>query len=183
MRRKPLTDDEIAEAADRAEGKKPDPEHKRQGRPPKYQDSFAVQARKLGNLGATNVDLADFFGVSIRTVDRWLVEHEDFCRAVNEARQFADQNVERRLYERATGYTFDSEKVMAVKGEVVRVPTREHVPPDVTAMIFWLKNRKPEQWREKQLVEHSGTVTVEGGGVSGLLAAVKQSADRRDDPK
>lgn len=150
MRRKPLTDDEIEEAADRAEGKKPDPEARRAGRPPKYQASFSEQAKKLCDLGATNVDLADFFGVNIRTVDRWLAEHEEFCRAVNETRAFSDERVERRLYERAMGYAFDSEKVMAVKGEVVRVPTREHVPPDVTAMIFWLKNRRPKDWRDKR---------------------------------
>jgi len=158
MRRKPLTEEEIAEAPDRAEGKKPEPEAKRGGRPPKYQPTFAVQAEKLCSLGATDVELADFFGVTIRTIIRWSVEHEEFCHAVKKAKGAFDDAVERRLYERAMGYTFDSEKVMAVKGEVVRVPIREHVAPDVTAQIFWLKNRQPGRWREKQQVELSGEV-------------------------
>ena len=52
--------------------------------------------------------------------------------------------VERSLYSRAVGYSFNSEKIFCNKdGEVTRVPIVEHVPPDVTAQIFWLKNRKP----------------------------------------
>jgi hypothetical protein len=54
------------------------------------------------------------------------------------------------------GYTFESEKILTVKGEVVRAPVREHVAPDVTAQIFWLKNRQPDRWREKQQMEHTG---------------------------
>lgn len=157
MRRKPLTDEEIAEAADRAEGKKPEPEAKR-GRPAKYQPSFAEQAAQRCAMGATNADLADFFGVAISTVKLWAVQHEEFSAALKVGKEQADQQVERSLYQRAVGYTFDSEKVLTVKGEVVRVPIREHVAPDVTAQIFWLKNRQPERWREKQQVELSGEV-------------------------
>ena len=94
--------------------------------------------------------MADFFGVAIRTIERWTVEHEDFCRAIKDAKEVANARVERSLYQRAVGYTFDSEKIMQFQGEVVRAETREHVPPDVTAQIFWLKNRKPEDWRDKQ---------------------------------
>lgn len=148
-RRSELSPDKIKDIADRAEGMKPEPQRER-GRPPTYQATFAEQAAKLCALGATNADLADFFGVAIRTIERWTVEHEDFCRAIKEAKAHADARVERSLYERAVGYTFDSEKVMQFQGEIVRAEIREHVPPDVTAQIFWLKNRKPEDWRDKQ---------------------------------
>lgn len=130
------------------------------GRPPKYQVSFDDQAAKLCALGATNADLADFFSVSIRTIERWTAEHESFCRAVKESKETADQRVERSLYQRAVGYTFDSEKIMVAKGEPVRLPIREHVAPDVTAQIFWLKNRRSGQWREKQEIEHTGAVAI-----------------------
>ena len=67
-------------------------------------------------------------------------------------KEVADNRVERSLYNRAVGYTFDSEKVFQHQGEIVRAKTVEHVPPDTTAGIFWLKNRKPAEWRDK--IEH-----------------------------
>jgi hypothetical protein len=52
------------------------------------------------------------------------------------------------LYNRANGYSYEAEKIFCDKnGKVTRVPYREHVPPDVTAWIFWLKNRDPAHWR------------------------------------
>ena len=61
----------------------------------------------------------------------------------------ADDRVERSLYHRAVGYSFESEKIFHHQGEVVRVPIIEHVPPDVGAAMSWLKNRRPDKWRDK----------------------------------
>jgi hypothetical protein len=62
--------------------------------------------------------------------------------------QGGDNRVERSLYNRAVGHTFDSVKVFCSKdGVVTKVPIKEHVPPDVAAQIFWLKNRDPAHWR------------------------------------
>lgn len=132
-------------------GRKPKP-----GRPSGYQDEFARQANKLCALGATDDDLADFFAVSVRTILRWKVEHAEFCRALKDGKEGADDRVERSLYQRAVGYTHDAVKIMQHQGVVVRAEYREHYPPDTTAAIFWLKNRRPEQWREKVAHEHSG---------------------------
>lgn len=159
-REKGFSAEKIKEMADRAEGLIPDEADTGQGRPPKYKKTFAEQTAKLCLLGATNEDLADFFHVSIRTVIRWMTEHEEFCHAVKEAKDVADARVERSLYQRAVGYTFDSEKIFNGKDGIVRTDTREHVPPDVTAQIFWLKNRRKEQWRDKQEVETSGNLTI-----------------------
>ena len=126
------------------------------GRPSKYKPEFAKLAGRMCNLGATDADLADFFEVSIRTVERWRSEHDDFCRAIKDAKNVADSRVERSLYQRALGYSHDAVKIMTVNGDVVCEPYREHYPPDTTAAIFWLKNRKPDKWREKQAVELSG---------------------------
>ena len=173
MRERPLSPEKVKDIADRAEGIKPEPEVER-GRPPKYQEAFAEQAAKLCLLGATNADLADFFKVSIRTIERWSVEHEDFCRATKEAKEFADASVERSLYQRAVGYTFDSEKIFNGKDGIVRAETREHVPPDVTAQIFWLKNRQKDRWRDKQEIEHSGSVDLTRRMEEGLARARKR---------
>ena len=126
------------------------------GRPSGYQPDFAVQAKKLCELGATDIEIADFFEVSDRTVYRWQLKYPEFCQALKAGKDAADDRVERSLYHKATGYTFESEKIFQYEGTIVRTPTREHVPPDTVSMIFWLKNRRPEQWREKteQVVRH-----------------------------
>jgi hypothetical protein len=126
------------------------------GRPSKFQPSFVDQARKLCELGATDEEVASFFDVSARTIYRWQAQHEAFCQALKAGKVAADNRVERSLYSRAVGYTFDSEKVFQFRGAIVRASTKEHVPPDTTAAIFWLKNRKPDDWRDKHEVEHGG---------------------------
>ncbi len=131
------------------------------GRPPKYQPDFARQAAKLCALGATDEDLAEFFAVNVRTIGRWKVEHEAFCGALKLGKGAVDDKVERSLYQRAVGYSYDTVKVFTHQGQVIRAEHREHYPPDTTAAIFWLKNRRPEEWRDKQDVNHGGNLTVE----------------------
>ena len=70
--------------------------------------------------------------------------------------QRPDDRVERSMFERAVGYTFDSVKVMVCNGAPVLVPCREHVPPDPRAGEFWLTNRRPDRWKHKQSIEHNG---------------------------
>lgn len=128
------------------------------GRPTKYRDEYAEQARKLCLLGATNDDIAAFFDVGTTTVDRWIADHEPFRCAIKEGRIQADAVVSDRLYSRAIGFEQDEVKVFQYQGEPVIVPVRVRYAPDVTAQIFWLKNRQPDKWRDKQQVEHSGSI-------------------------
>jgi hypothetical protein len=127
------------------------------GRPTDYKPEFAEQAAKLCALGATDYELADFFGVDTRTIYRWKNVHDDFCQSVTCGKERADERVERALFNRAVGYTFESEKVFQFQGEVIRADTVEHVPPDPGAAKLWLTNRRPEQWREKQEIDHKSS--------------------------
>lgn len=138
----------------------PTKKHQLTGRPSGYKPSFAAQAEKLCRLGATDEDIADFFSVSVRTIVRWKLQHESFCLALKSGKEHCDHRVERSLYQRAVGYTFKSEKIFNNKGAIVRAPCVEHVPPDVTAQIFWLKNRKRDEWRDKQDHEHTHNLTI-----------------------
>lgn len=119
------------------------------GRPSSYKLEYVKQAEKLCRLGATDVELADFFEVSVRTIANWSVEHDEFLQALTRGKEPADDRVVRSLYHRAVGYTFESEKVFQYQGEIVRAAIREHVPPDTTAIIFWLKNRRKADWRDR----------------------------------
>lgn len=119
------------------------------GRPTSYKPEYAEQAEKLCMLGATDMQMADFFDVAESTLHLWKHTHPEFSEAIKVAKDVADKNVERSLYRKAVGYEFESEKVFCSEGVVTRVPIRELVPPSDTAMIFWLKNRKSQDWRDR----------------------------------
>jgi hypothetical protein len=132
-------------------------------RPTSYKPEYAEQAQKLCLLGATDVELADFFDVTINTIGNWKGRFPKFLESLKAGKEVADERVSRSLYHRANGYTYDAVKIFPPrKGsrEPVLVPYREHVPPDTTACIFWLKNRKPAEWRDKQELDHTGQVNV-----------------------
>lgn len=127
------------------------------GRPSSYKPEYAAQAVKLCRLGATDVEMADFFGVSEQTINAWKRAHPLFLEALKEGKLEADANVAERLYQRAMGYSHQAVKIAASpSGEHVAVPYTEHYAPDTTAAIFWLKNRRPDQWRDKQTQELTG---------------------------
>lgn len=132
------------------------------GRPSSYVPEYAEQARKLCELGATDQEIADFFEIDVRTVYRWKHDHDDFCQALKAGKDVADERVTRSLFQRAIGYEQDEVKIFmpASATEPVYAPFRAKVAPDVTAAIFWLKNRRPDQWRDKQEQVLSGSVEV-----------------------
>lgn len=144
-----------------------------------YDPQVAIEAEKLCKLGATDIDLADFFGITTETIRQWRIKFADFSAATRVGKDAADDRVEMSLYHRAVGYTFDAVKIMAVAGQIVQTPYREHVPPDTAAGRLWLLNRRKDQWRDKQEIEHSGGFKIEAGGVSALLAAVKSGGDHQ----
>lgn len=145
------------------------------GRPSKYDVAFVAAAKKLCELGATDRDLADAFEVSIATISNWKSEHAEFLDALKLGKDAADQRVEASLYQKATGYTFDAVKIFmpANASAPVYAPYREHVAPDTTACIFWLKNRQAQAWREK--IEHTGP---DGGPM--VVQITRFSSDKPD---
>lgn len=106
-------------------------------------------------------------GIAHSTFVRWLAEHPELSVQYKLGREDATDNVERALYERATGYTFPSEKIVVVSGgqgmgsSVERVDITEHYPPDPAALKLWLTNRRGKDWSDKQSIEHTVTVTPE----------------------
>ena len=131
------------------------------GRPTEYRDDYADKAAKLARLGATDAEVADFFGVDVRTVYRWKNAHDDCCQALKAGKDEADARVERALYHRAVGYEQEEVKIFMPAGaeEPVYAPFTAKIAPDVTAAIFWLKNRKPDEWREKSEVANTHDVS------------------------
>lgn len=130
-------------------------------RPSKFKPEFIEQAQKLCLLGATDRELADFFGVVESTLNLWKVQHPEFSESLKVGKEVADKRVEQALYHRARGYSHNAVKILMTKdGDVFREEYVEHYPPDTVACIFWLKNRNPEAWRDKTDIEHSGNLSV-----------------------
>lgn len=136
------------------------------GRPTKYKPEYCIVVEALARLGWTEDRMAEKIGVALSTLALWKTNYKEFSDALKNGKEEPDDLVEKSLFERATGYTYDSEKIVVLSmgqglgSETERVPIKEHCPPDVTAQIFWLKNRRPDRWREKAEVEHSGTVQI-----------------------
>jgi hypothetical protein len=82
------------------------------GRPSVFQIEFVAQAQKLCELGATDQEIADFFGVSRQTIYRWSHDNSEFCYALKVGKESIDDRVERSMYHKAVGYTHEAEKIV-----------------------------------------------------------------------
>lgn len=132
------------------------------GRPSKKATLDLKQVKRLAEKGWTDEEMAAFFEVSTRTWLRWKATDEKFCQALKEWKGHADARVERSLYEKAIGFEHPDVHVSNYQGTVTLTPIQKRYAPDTTAAIFWLKNRQPEKWRDKQEVEHGGEINHTG---------------------
>lgn len=126
------------------------------GRPTSYRPEYVEQAFNYCLLGATDEDLARFFGVSTQTINAWKSSHSEFLDAIKRGKDEADAKVAASLYNRALGYSHPDLDLKVVAGQIVGTPIIKHYPPDPTSAIFWLKNRQRAKWRDKQEHEHTG---------------------------
>ena len=125
-------------------------------RPTKYKAEYAEQARKLCLLGAIDRELADFFDVPESTLNLWKKANPEFMESIKKGKDIADANVGDSLYQRATGYQHEDTHVSNYQGDITLTKLTKHYPPDPTSMIFWLKNRRKKEWRDKINHEVSG---------------------------
>lgn len=154
-----------------------EPEEKRgPGAPPKYKPEYAKIAKILCEHGATDPELADAFDCSTTAIQNWMSKHPEFGEAVRFGKAAVfDPKVERALAQRAVGYAVDCEEVKVTKdGGIIRYPIRKHFAPDVTACIFWLKNRNPKAWRDVQSHDHKFDWT--GKSSQELLEEIQREA-------
>lgn len=134
------------------------------GRPTDYQPEYNEQVYKLCLLGATDKDLADFFNVDERTVNNWKEKHDEFFQSLKKGKQEADIVIADALFNKAKGFTVKTQKAFKLKNQengkgstesIEIVEVEETYPPDTTAIIFWLKNRQPDKWRDKRELDHT----------------------------
>ena len=115
--------------------------------------------------GLTDEQIAANMGICRDTLIQWKKKYPDISDTLKKGKEIVDIQVENALLKRALGYTYTETTEEATfnpltekyEMAVTKKVTKE-VVPDTTAQIFWLKNRKPEEWRDKKDIEHKGTV-------------------------
>ena len=111
--------------------------------------------------GLIDEQIAENAGITTSTLYEWKKKYPDISEALKKGKEIVDIQVENALLKRALGYSYKETKTEEpADGDKVTVTVKE-VVPDTTAQIFWLKNRRPDRWRDKQDIEHSGQI----GGV------------------
>lgn len=113
--------------------------------------------------GLTDEQIAYNMGITPKTLYEWKKKYSEICKSLKKGKEVIDRQVENALLKRALGYQYDEvkrEEYYNQEGELVekKTVTTKEVIPDTTAQIFWLKNRKPAEWRDKQNIEHSGEI-------------------------
>ncbi len=143
---------EVNRAADRvdAAGKDRQTPKRGPGRQSTWKAEYPAKVEELCRLGATDLEIATHFRVNVSTFSKWKNDYPQLSEALKSGKALADERVERSLYNRAVGYSYNAVKIFMPAGakKPVVVPYVEHVPPDVTAQIFWLKNRRKDEWRD-----------------------------------
>jgi len=103
---------------------------------------------RLYKSGCTDEQVSIALGVTRTTLSNWKNDNPKFFDTLK-WKDYADGQVERSLFERATGYNYKAEHINVYEGRVTVTPYNKHCPPDPTSMIFWLKNRNKAEWRDK----------------------------------
>lgn len=125
------------------------------GRPSLFTEDMKDLIFRCYEKGLTDSQVADIASINVSTLNSWKQSDPKFLESINELKDKADELVEKSLRARAIGYSHKAVKFIPTKDGVFREEYIEHYPPDPTSMIFWLKNRKPKEWREKQEIEQT----------------------------
>lgn len=124
------------------------------GRPDGFEKINFIKLKNLVLAGLTDIEIGEGMGVTGTTIRNWQKNRPEFFATIKDWKKKADERVQRSLYERACGYTVEEEELFFHKGQIYRANKLKHYAPDPVSCIFWLKNRQPDQWRDR--VEHTG---------------------------
>lgn len=128
--------------------------------------------------GLTDEQIAQNMGINTATLYRYKNDYDEICKALKRGKEVVDIEVENKLLKRALGYEYTEvtqERVIKKDNqgtpatdlhgfpiyEMVTTKTvKKEVLPDTTAQIFWLKNRRPDQWRDKVINENKTDINI-----------------------
>lgn len=122
-----------------------------------------LQLEAWARDGLTDEQIAGNMGINVRTLYLWKKKNVQIFQSLKIGKAVADIEVENALRKKALGFRETEQTVTTRKtveyengkrireiSEPIVTEVEKYYPPDTTAQIFWLKNRKPEKWRDKQ---------------------------------
>lgn len=135
--------------------------------------------------GLTDEQIAKNLGIAVDTFYRYKNKYSEFSEVLKKGKEVSDYEVESALFKKAIGYNTKVKKAFKVKNveydnygkkvkeyeEIVLAEEEIHIPADTTAQIFWLKNRKPSKWKDKQDID------IEDNNVSITINGVKRNGN------
>lgn len=144
---------------------------KKAGRRGKYEEwldrDSLLKVQGWARDGLSNDQIAHNIGITAKTLCEWQNRFSEFRNAIKKGKEVVDREVENAMLKRALGYEYDevtrepvTDKDTGITEMRVTKRVTKQIVPDVTAQIFWLKNRKPEEFRDKRDVELSGSVDL-----------------------
>lgn len=117
--------------------------------------------------GLTDEQIAHNMGIAIKTLYNWKKDHLPILQALKKGKEVVDIQVENALFKRALGYSYNEvtrerfvDKETGKESLEITKMVKKEVSPDTTAQIFWLKNRKPKEWRDRKETELSGGLNI-----------------------
>lgn len=111
--------------------------------------------------GLTDEQIADNMGISTSTLYDWKNKYSEISEALKKGKEIVDIQVENALLKRALGYSYSEVTTEKYGNKIKQKITKKQVVPDTTAQIFWLKNRRPDKWRDKPPIDDSNATEAE----------------------
>lgn len=162
------------------------------GRPPKkmlfwLEPDNLIRIEGWARDGLTEAQIAEKMEVSLNSIWQWKKKSEEFSNALKNGKDAVDRKVENSLLNSALGYTKKIKEPIKLKtvkqkdGAKIEEERIEYVdkeifiPGNVTAQIFWLKNRKPAEWRDKQVIESTAN-----GMLADLIDGLKEPVEESE---
>ena len=143
--------------------------------------------------GLTDEQIAANIGIHVRTLYEWKKRNQQIVQSLKKGKEIVDIEVENALYKKAVGFKETIKKPVKVKRvdyvdgkrsqeyeEVVDAEEEVFIPPDTTAQIFWLKNRKPEKWRDKPETDRADSTAEMLKNAQTLAEILRNPAPDRD---
>lgn len=123
--------------------------------------------------GLTEEQITHNMGISRETLSQWKKKYPDISDTLKRGKEVVDLQVENALLKRALGYEYEEVSEKYESGTLTEKKViKKQVIPDTTAQIFWLKNRRPDKWKDKQDVQVSGELKEEQTKLDDLIRQI-----------
>lgn len=124
--------------------------------------------------GLTNEQIAQNIGINPKTLYAWINKESKISKTLKRGKEVVDFEVENALLKRALGYEYEE---VTYENGIATKRVKKQVAPDTTAQIFWLKNRKPNNWRDK-ITDHESDEAI--NNANDILIKIRKTANERN---